>query len=213
MAEGFFIVVEGIDGSGKGTAIKGMREWLASKGLGRNSVFSTREPSDSAHGKKAREILRSGDNPKERAEELLLLYLKDRAGHLEKEIIPALRNGKIVICDRYKYSTVAYQAAQGIDIKGLVEKNRGFRKPDLAIILDITAKDAIRRIEGDSGRDAKEMFEKKEFLEKARANFLKMPGLFADENIIIINASGNREKVLGKIKSELESSLMLDSFK
>ena len=199
MQNGKFIVFEGIDGSGKGTIIGMAREWLAGRGIPPERILVTKEPWTSDYGKKARGILASEKNPGNRAKELLNLYLSDRKEHLEKEILPALAKGKIVLCDRYLYSTIAYQAAQGEEINSLVEKNSGFTKPDICFILDLPVEDALERIEKDKKRDSKEMFEKKEFLQKARKNFLGLSKLFPGHGITIIDARGKKEETFGKI--------------
>jgi len=204
MDKGKFIVFEGIDGCGKGTILEMVYKWLLGKKINKNRIVVTREPWTSKPGEKTREIIKSENNPVSRANELLDLYLNDRKEHLEKEINPSLEQGKIVLCDRYKYSTVAYQAAQGINIRQLVEQNKGFLSPDICIILNLEEDIALERISVDKKRGSKEMFEKKEFLVKVRELFVRMPELFPEENIRLIEASKSREEVFKETKKLLK---------
>ena len=204
MDKGKFIVFEGIDGCGKGTILEMTRKWLAGKRVYKDKIVVTQEPWTSKQGEKAKEIIKSENNPASRANELLDLYLSDRKEHLEKEVNPSLEQGKIVLCDRYKYSTVAYQAAQGINIRQLVEQNKGFLSPDICIILNLEEDIALERISVDKKRGSKEMFEKKEFLVKVRELFVRMPELFPEENIRLIEASKSREEVFKETKKLLK---------
>jgi dTMP kinase len=200
-----FLVFEGIDGSGKGTVIEMARRWLIKKGMAKEMVLVTHEPSDSESGRKAREILKKEKNPAERMDELLSLYMKDREEHLENEIKPALEKGMFVLCDRYRYSTVAYQAAQGADIAKLAEMNRRFLRPDACFILDIPPEQALERIGKDEKRPETEMFEREGFLEEVRGNFLRMPELFPKDSIIMVDATRGKEDVFREVEAFLRS--------
>ncbi|MCX8158353.1 MAG: dTMP kinase [Candidatus Diapherotrites archaeon] len=208
MERGFFVVVDGIDGCGKSTVIKGIKDFLISLGINRNKIFITKEPSNSIFGHKIKEILRKQKNEYQNKELITELYLKDRKEHVKKEILPALKDSKIVLCDRYIYSTIAYQSAQGMSMEELIKQNEEFTKPNVVIILDIDPKDAIKRINLDKNRDKKELFEKEEFLKKVRENFLKLKALMEDENIIIIDGSKPKEDVIKEVKNILEKSLL-----
>src|SRR5687767_5770658 len=117
-----FITFEGGDGTGKSTQIKAVERHLASRGA---SFISTREPGGTPLGKIIRQALlevrvQTGSSPTE-----LFLYLADRAQHIRDVILPALEGAKIVLCDRYVDSTLAYQGyGRGIDLKVLRELNR-----------------------------------------------------------------------------------------
>src|SRR3989338_3957159 len=143
-----FIVFDGLDGSGKSTIAKMLQEYLSSEKNCR--VLLTREPTGGQYGMEIRSILAREENPKDNAEKMLGLFIKDRDEHLRNEIVPFLskENGKknAVICDRYYYSTIAFQSTQGIDAELLIEKNKHFLKPDIAFIMDITPEDALERI-------------------------------------------------------------------
>ncbi|MCS7144304.1 MAG: dTMP kinase [Archaeoglobaceae archaeon] len=185
MKKGFLIAIEGIDGSGKSVIANELVKFLSS--LGHDAIL-LKEPSDSIYGqkiKKAEERLPP--------EEELRLFLLDRELDVKERILPALEKGKIVVMDRYYYSNVAYQSVRGIEAKKILELNEKIApKPDLVIILDLSAESAIKRI---LLRGKLTVFESKEDLEKVRENFLKM----ADEKSIVINA----EKPLEDVKKEV----------
>ncbi len=199
--KGKFIVLEGIDGCGKSTHIKNIASYLFAKDKS-NHILITREPTMvSKYGKKVRDLLAKQKNPEKNASLFTRLYVSDRKFHIKKMIVPAMKEGCIVISDRYKYSTFAYQLAQGENMENLVKMHRGLIVPDLIIILDISEEESIKRI-GD--KKGKELFEKKEFLRKVRANYLNMNELFPDENIVIINGERSKEEVFESIKKEID---------
>jgi len=195
-----FIVLDGIDGSGKGEQIKKLEKYLASLGA---KVLVTREPSDSKYGKEIRKILKTEKDPLANKEKLLQLYVKDREEHLKKEIEPFLKKDGVVICDRYYYSTIVYQACQGVPVEQIVLLNEGFTTPDIAFILDLPAEVALERI----GKVREiEKFEKLEFMKKLRGGFLNLKDVL-DENIKIIEASGTPDEVFEQIKKEIKALL------
>ena len=198
MKKGIFIVIEGIDGSGKSEIVKLLSSYFFSKNY---NVLSTREPTDSPIGKEIRAMLRNEKNPESGSGRLMELFIKDREHHLKDEIEPFLKKeNSIVVCDRYYYSTIAFQSAQGLDTKLLISKNSRFLKPDIAFVLDVEPETALKRIE----YREKEKFEKLDFMKRIRNNFLKMPKLMKD-NIKIIDASNPINSVFNQIKDEIES--------
>lgn len=206
MKKGLFIVVDGIDGSGKSEIVKMLHNYLFSKHK-KYRILTTREPTNGRYGSRIRKMLREEKDPKASSRELLGLFIKDRAEHLKNTIEPFLRaSGRhelnILLCDRYYYSTIAFQSAQGLDMKELISKNRGFRKPDIAFILDVEPQTALERI---SYRQ-KEKFEQLEFMGKIRANFLKLPKLLKD-NIKIINSNRSLNDVFESVKKEVDMVL------
>src|SRR3989338_5598895 len=102
---GLFIVFDGLDGAGKGTALRGARSFLLANGIPAEKILMTAEPTGGLHGKMLREMLSQQVNPEVNARQFLDLYIADRKGHVESEILPAILAGKIILCDRYKYST------------------------------------------------------------------------------------------------------------
>ena len=103
-----------------------------------------------------------------------------------------------MICDRYYYSTIAFQAAQGLDIGMLIELNKEFLRPEAAFILDIGPDVALERIK----HREKEKFEKLGFMKELRKRFLELPKLLVD-NIKIVDASKDKEDVFNDIKKEV----------
>jgi dTMP kinase len=198
-----FIVIDGMDGSGKGEQIKKLSEYLLSQGY---NVLKTFEPTNGKYGKKIREMLKEHKDPMSNADEMLDLYCKDREEHLKNEIEPFLANGdnKIVISDRYYHSTIAFQSAQGIPVNKIVEMNKNYRKPDLMLILDLEPKVSLERIK--KRGNGNEKFEQLGFMEKLRMNFLSLPKML-DENIKIIDASKSIKDVFEQIKKEVDNLL------
>ena len=190
-----FIVFEGIDGAGKTTQLDLAEKALRDAGT---DVFRTAEPTSGEIGKLLRRAL-SGELQKT-PEELALLFTLDRVEH-NKEIEQALASGKTVLCDRYYYSTIAYQgAAAGFDwVKGMNLSCPKIRTPDLCVFLDLSPDESIRRISARG--EAAEIYETKAQLATIRQNFLNT--LKALPNIHVIDASGSPDEVHEKIKKVL----------
>ncbi|MCX6847005.1 MAG: dTMP kinase [Verrucomicrobia bacterium] len=167
MSQGIFIVIEGIDGTGKSTQSKRLAEWFRSRG---REVVLSREPTDGPWGKKLRESATTG---RLSAEEELEFFLNDRRDHVEMRIKPALAEGKVVILDRYYFSTMAYQGARGFDPAEIRLRNEAFApQPDLLLILDLSIESAHGRI-GARGDTANE-FEQRDTLSRCREIFLSL---------------------------------------
>lgn len=157
-----FVVLEGIDGSGKTTQAKLLYEALRRDGY--DAVLLS-EPTNGKYGRLIRDKLVSGEYT---AEELYNLFVLDRKENAKK-IRFYLEKGDVVIMDRYYISTIAYQGSQGIPIKKIIEDHRGLPQPNLVVILDIEPKKALKRItSGDT-------FENVSFLEKVRSIYLEIP--------------------------------------
>jgi dTMP kinase len=138
-----FIVFEGIDGSGKTTQAKRLVDRLAARGV---RVLFTAEPSDGPVGAFIKS-LKMRAQPEEEAR----LFTEDRRDHLRRTIIPALGQGTTVICDRYVYSSAAYQGARGLDPARILEENNDFAlKADVTFLLEVGVEAAMERIS--SGR-------------------------------------------------------------
>jgi dTMP kinase len=203
MPKGLFIVFEGIDGSGKTTQSKLLFELLSKEG---KQVIWTKEPTDGDIGSLlTKKYLKEVDLPIVDA----LLFAADREEHLKDMVIPALSQGKIVISDRYYHSTLAYQQAQGLELKWLLELNKNFIKPDLTIIIDLEPEIAIERIEKDKKRkiEDRKKFEKLEFLKKVRKNFLDLPKILKDEKIVVIEGNKEKEEVFEAVLKEIKNIL------
>ena len=167
MSQGLFIVIEGIDGTGKSTQSKRLAEWFRSRG---REVVLSREPTNGPWGKKLRESATTG---RLSAEEELECFLNDRREHVEMSIKPALAEGKVVILDRYYFSTMAYQGARGFDPVEIRRRNEAFApQPDLLLILDLSVESAHGRI-GARG-DTTNEFEQRDTLTRCREIFLSL---------------------------------------
>jgi dTMP kinase len=143
--DGIFITFEGPEGSGKSTHILQLARWL--RGAGRR-VLVTREPGGTALAQTLRKFLLHTKTPVAPLAELLL-YEADRAQHVAEYILPALKRGQWVLCDRFADSTVAYQGyGRGLDLELIHTLNRiaSFgRSPDLTILLDVSAERGLRQ--------------------------------------------------------------------
>jgi dTMP kinase len=175
-----FVSFEGGDGTGKTTQIHALENYLVQQG---RSCVVTREPGGTSLGKLIRQVLLEvGDHDIAPSTELFL-YLADRAQHVNEIIRPALAAGKIVLCDRFTDSTVAYQGyGRGIDLKLLRQLNDvadGGVSPDLTILLDCPVAMGLGRTSrrpSVEGQPREDRFEREtiEFHEKIRAGFLAM---------------------------------------
>ena len=194
---GKFITFEGADGSGKTTQIEKIKEYLEKQG---HKCLLTREPGGSDLGNKIREILLHYDGEVDSLAELLL-YMADRAQHVKKVIIPALNEGKIVLCDRYTDSSVSYQGyARGLDIERIIELNKiatDGLEPDLTIVFDVETEVAMKRV-----GDVKDRLEQEgvEFHKKLRNGYLELAKRFPDR-IKVINSNLSIEEVFEQVKT------------
>lgn len=192
-----FIVFEGIDACGKGTQMLKAAEYIYSKDKAYNLEI-IREPTYGKVGQEIRKILKTENNPLSGAEKCFDLYLEDRKANHEKIIYPALnkdlmggRYATIVLCDRYWYSTYAYQGAQGIDKNRIVKANKQFIVPDLLLIYDLPAKVALERARG-RDKNRRDKFEIIDFQEKVRQNYLEIAKF---SNTAVINANPTLEEI------------------
>ncbi len=139
-----FITLEGPEGAGKSTLVPKLATWLESAG---HHVVQTREPGATALGREVRRLLLNGGDIA--AETELFLFLADRSHHVKTVILPALADGKIVLCDRYVDSTVVYQSvARGLDpveIDRLNQFATGGLLPGLTLLLDLKAEIGLAR--------------------------------------------------------------------
>jgi len=189
---GKFIVFEGLDGSGQSTQAGLLKDFLISEGF---EVILTKEPTlDSEAGKKIRNVL---DKKTEvLPHQLQELFIQDRKEHLENLIIPALKQSKIVISDRYFFSTFAYGAASGLDLEWLIKLNDNFLLPDLTFFLKVSPEICIQRIENRG--EPKTLFEKKEKLKKVWQVYQTLLNRF--QNIYLIDGEKSIEEVFLQIK-------------
>lgn len=201
---GKFIVFEGIDGAGKSTQVRLLGKWFRDRGY---DVVLTKEPTDTAFGKLIRALVLTGgeegiiDGARISHEAEALLFAADRAEHVNKLIKPSLESGKIVISDRYFYSSLAYQWARGLDLEWLIDLNRFAVRPDLVILLDLPVKESMKRIRD---RSIENEFDRIfELQKKVRENYLKLAERFPE--IKIVNAFEDVETVHSQIVALVEA--------
>jgi dTMP kinase len=164
---GFLVVIEGIDGTGKSTQAEMLQERLSSRGL---RVLRTREPTTGKWGQMLRDSAVTG---RLSIDEEVETFIKDRREHVETKILPALRDGTIVIVDRYYFSTAAYQGARGLDPKELIRRNEEFApEPDLLVLLDLDVSQGLDRVR--TRGDRANLFEQTDALRRAREIFLSI---------------------------------------
>jgi len=198
---GKFIVFEGLDGSGQTTQVNLLKEFLTRKEF---KVISTKEPTlDSKAGKKIRKVL-----DKEltiSAKKLQGLFAKDRAKHLKKIIIPNLKSGKVVISDRYLFSSLAYGTGNGLDLDYLISLNKKFLEPDLTIFLKTSPRVCVERIKKRGEKIT--LFEKERQLEKVWKIFEKLSKKF--RNIVVLDGEKSIKEIFEEIKKIVHSKLNL----
>jgi dTMP kinase len=190
---GYFIVIEGIDGAGTTTQASLLKERLLKQGL---KVELTSEPTKGAIGRIIREFLKPSDKFKlPDWVTMALLFSADRRVHSEREIIPKLKQGYIVISDRYYHSTLAYQSVSLEDkdaLKWLISLNTYAIVPDITFILDLSCQEASLRL---GKKRKKEIYESLEFQAKVRERYLALKQILANETIIFIDATLPLNKV------------------
>lgn len=192
---GVFIVFEGIDGSGKSTHIKALAEELRGRG---HSVLQTSEPSRDRIGNFIRRYAERNDS-RLTPETEALLFAADRFEHVKTVIEPTLRRGRIVISDRYLYSSLAYQGAGGLEVDWIREMNRFAPKPDLGILLDILPEFSLQRV-----NRRKTVFEDSDYLRKVRNIYLK---LVEAGELVRIDADKPRKAVQAEVFSLVQELL------
>ena len=200
--KGILIAIEGTDGSGKSTQSDLLAEYL--RGIGRE-VVHTREPTYGRIGKLLLDYyIKDEDIPIIDA----LLFTADRAEHIEKVIKPALKEGKIVITDRYYYSTMAFQStAGGLPLEWLIEMSKFFPKPDIAIFYDLRPEEAMKRIIKREGDETEIKFEKHEMIIKIREGFMDLAKRF--DEMVIVDASGDIDSIHKETLETLKKRLGL----
>lgn len=193
LPRGFFVVLEGIDGSGKTLQTQRLAEALRARG---ERVLLTREPTDGPFGRRYREWARGAREAT--AEEVLRLFLDDRREHVANEIGPMLAAGGIVVCDRYVASTCAYQVAAGIDRDALraVLAAEPVPEPDLTLWLRLPVEQSLARLD----RPARERFERAEFLERVDAEYARL-------ELEPIDATRNADDVEAQIRQRVLTAL------
>ena len=199
-----FISFEGIEGSGKSSLIKSLKNYYKNHAL---DVFFTKEPGGTELGEKIREILLDPTSEIDPSSELFLL-MADRVHHVKNKINPNLNENKIVFCDRYIDSTIAYQGGgrdlDDKDIEGMIKMLK-LPIPDLTILLDVPVETGLMRAKERSELDR---FEKEDidFHKKIRQSYLNLQNKYPDR-IIIFNASMNENDVFKEVLNYIKSKI------
>ena len=193
--KGFFVCVEGLDASGKTTQAKLLTTNLRRKGF--DAVYTT-EPSGGQVGRLIRSFVLNRDDRVPIALEALL-FAADRVDHVEGEVKPLLKQGKVVVCDRYVYSSLAYQGAAGLDVEWIEYVNRFALRPNQAILLDVPTDVVLGRL-----RRKKTVMENKLNLDKVRQVYLK---LVQDSRLTLLDGNRRRGEVAEAVFQTVSRSL------
>lgn len=202
-----FVTFEGLEGSGKSTVIAKVAAHL--RNLGKN-VVTTREPGGSSLGNSLRSLLLDRRHGKIAPAAELYLFLADRAQHIDEIIIPAIRAGQIVLCDRYEDSTIAYQGyGRGMNLRFLENALGDIAiKPDVTVLLDLPVAEGLRRARERNkilGLEQKEgRFEAEElaFHERVASGYRELAARYPDR-IRTVDASTSAEEVYSRCLSIL----------
>ena len=193
-----FITFEGVDGCGKSTQIRMLADSLREKGV---DFIMLREPGSTAIGEQIREVLLSPENSKMSPLAEAHLYAAARIQLLDEVIAPALKAGKLVICDRYIDSSIAYQGfGRGLGADEVLKINSYAREnfmPDLTLFLDIKPEDTVGRVAGRGSADRLEL-EGMDFKDRVYSGFMYCVENFKGR-VFDIDASGTREETAAKI--------------
>lgn len=203
MGKGIFISIEGPDGSGKSTQISILKEYFSARG---KEVLLTREPGGTAIGEKIREIILDRNNSEMVSMTEALLYAASRAQHVAQVIRPALQAGKIVICDRFVDSSIAYQGygrKLGESVRTINEYAMDGCLPDLTFLLKLDPKVGKGRIRFEE-QDRLEQ-EKLDFHQRVYEGYAELEA--STERMIGIDAERGIEEISRDIISEMERYL------
>ena len=199
--KGYFVTLEGGEGSGKSTQLKLLEDYLDKSGY---DVIYTREPGGTPISEEIRKILLGGKNVEMSDETEALLFAAARAQHIKEKILPAIAEGKTVVCDRYVHSSLVYQGyARGLG--EFVEKVNSYAlencMPDVTIFLDITPERAFAR---KGGADADDRLEQSgiDFHRRVYDGYVRMAEKFPD-HFVRVNADRGIDEVFAEILDTL----------
>ncbi len=191
-----FITLEGPEGSGKTTAVETAVKKLTEMGY---QIVRTREPGGTPISEQIRNVILDKENTAMDPRTEALLYAASRRQHLVEKVWPAIKEGKIVICDRYLDSSLAYQGgARGLGIDNILNINLFATEntwPDLTLLFDLDPRIGLERISRNANREVNRLdLEKLEFHNNVRNTFLELARRYPDR-FIIIDASKSQEEV------------------
>ena len=195
-----FIVFEGLDGAGTTTQIRNLARYYE---FNKREYFITNEPTGGPIGQLVRQVLQK--KVVTTPDALALLYAADRSDHLYNPsygIVRLLDEGRIVMSDRYFYSSIAYQSVE-CD-KSLVRTINNFPSPEFLIFIDTPVEDCMKRIE--KRGEEKELFDREEFLTKVRKNYLEeLERLPSGVNLLVLDGRASIEETEAEIRKYLSS--------
>ena len=195
---GKFITIEGIEGAGKSTCMSLIASEMTSHGI---EILQTREPGGTELGEELRDLLLGHRHDGMAEDTELLLMFASRAEHLQRKILPALRDGKWVLSDRFTDATYAYQGAgRGLDVQkiaALEQWVQGEMRPDLTLLMDLPVEQGMQRA---GKRSAPDRFESEatSFFDRVRSNYLDIAAANPDR-VQVIDASRELEEVSASI--------------
>lgn len=191
-----FITLEGPEGSGKTTAIQEAVNKLIEMGY---EIVRTREPGGTDISEQIRNVILDKSNTKMDPRTEALLYAASRRQHLVEKVWPALKEGKIVICDRYLDSSLAYQgAARGLGVDNVLSINLFATEntwPDLTLLFDLPPEVGLSRISKNADREVNRLdLEKLDFHHRVRNGFLELAKQYPDR-FVVLDASKSKEEL------------------
>lgn len=202
--KGVFITFEGIEGSGKSTQIIRLAAHLTQRGY---PVIITREPGGTPFGEEIRKVLLSVGTHVLSPQTELFLYLASRTQHLREVILPSLRTGKIVLCDRFSDATMAYQGfgrqLSRPVLKKIITYAADGLLPDLTILLDLEAQEGLSRVQGRGWTNRIDR-ENLKFHERVREGYLRL-ARSEPNRIRTVDASNDMESVDSDIKKAIRT--------
>ena len=193
-AKGTFICIEGLDGSGKTTQAKLLTESLKKD----YDSYFTAEPSTGKTGTFIRDCCLYGRRRLPIAAEALL-FSADRIEHIENEIRPALSSGKVVVCDRYIYSSLAYQGSAGLELDWIAKINSYALTPDFSVFIDVPPERVLERI-----HRKKSVMETLEIQRKVRDVYLKY---VQNNELVLVDGDKPKEEVAEMLYSKITGFL------
>lgn len=207
MKKGLFIVFEGGEGSGKSTILDKIYKWLQEENL---DCIKTREPGGIKISEQIRSVILDSKNTEMDGRTEALLYAAARRQHLVEKVIPALKEGKIVLCDRFLDSSLAYQGfARGLGIDEIYEINKFAIEdnfPDISIFFDLEPRIGLERINKNKDREVNRLdLEEIEFHNKVREGYTML--LRKNNNMVKIDASKSINEVFEDVKGIIKEYL------
>ncbi|WP_423408666.1 dTMP kinase [Heyndrickxia sp. MSNUG] len=208
MTNGIFITIEGPDGSGKTTIINMLADNLQKEGF---EVVATREPGGIEIAEQIRQVILDRDNTAMDPRTEALLYAAARRQHLAEKVKPALEKGKIILCDRFVDSSLAYQGyARGLGIDEVYSINEFAIEdmmPQLTLYFDLAPELGLERINKNKGREVNRLdLENLEFHQKVREGYMILADRFSDR-IVKIDASRELEAVYKDAEARIKDEL------